>query len=195
MGKTIRSLGLILVTAAVAVSQCSTTTMLGPFLVSGNISWDAKGDPDTRPYTWGNQASVESPIVFTPPPGYRVRILHVHGDYLMWPRGKAPEGTFAGGLWALRTTAPDGSVRTTLPMAADNHLLYVQTAIRGAPSRVPVDMDTRAGNLLEADNTLISKMAVWLNDTGLVIHMEATFTIRFQFEATATETSIRKPRP
>lgn len=148
--------------------------------VASNMVADLKGEPDMRLWTWGDTAYQVQPITFRPPAGYRVRILRVYGDFLTWPHGKAPEGTAAGVLWGLQTSGPEGSAHADL--AADNAMLYVQHATGGKPERAPIDFDVREGGLLEADNVLNSKLAVFLNETGLKIHMEASFVLVFKFE-------------
>lgn len=60
------------------------------------------------------------------PAGYRVRILKVYGDLLLWPIGQVKPGTFAGVLFGLQNTAPDGSIR--MDLGADNTMLYIQDA-------------------------------------------------------------------
>lgn len=151
-----------------------------PCSLAANFSADIKGDPDTRVDTWGTAGAVFKRITFTQKPGYRVRILRVYGDFLIWPMGKVKQGRFAGALFGLQTTAPDGSIRAD--WAADNCFLYVQVATGGGPARSAFDYDTKAGGLLEADGVLVLKMAGWLNDTGLAIHMEPSFVVVYQLE-------------
>ena len=67
----------------------------------------------------------------------------------------------------------------------DNCFLYVQQATGGKPERAAFDNDVRAGGLLSNENTLYVKTAVWLNDTGLAIHMEPTWVTVFQVEDAA----------
>jgi hypothetical protein len=152
---------------------------LGPYSLAANFSADLSGQQDNRPNTWGTVEAVYPKIVFHPPDGYRVHILRVYGDFLIWPRGKVEKGRFAGALWALHTTEPDGSSRAE--PAADNHLLYVQLATGGKSERAAVDFVVREAGLLGADHTLVVKLAVWLNDTGLAIHMEASFVLVYEF--------------
>lgn len=155
--------------------------ILGPYSVASNLSADLRGTPDSRPDTWGEAGSTLHTITFFPPPGYQVRILRVYGDFLAWPRQcTPPAGTYAGVLWGLQSTAPEGSVRADY--AADNTFLYLQHATNGQVARTEFDHVTRDGGLLQADNKLISKMAVWLNDTKCHIHMEPSWTMVYQFE-------------
>jgi hypothetical protein len=145
-----------------------------------NFTADILGVPDTRPDTWGRAGVKTWRIQFKPPAGYRVRIARVYGDFLIWPRGTVEPGRFAGALFGLQTTAPEGSVRAD--WAADNCMLYVQTATGGQPSRAAFDYDVSAGGLLERDHALTVKVAVWLNDTEREIHCEPTFTMVYGWE-------------
>jgi len=152
-----------------------------PRSVASNFSTDIKGDPDTRAMTWGTAGATTHRITFSPPRGCRVRVLRVYGDLLAWPRGTVEPGKFAGVLWGLQTTGPEGSLHADL--AADNTMLYIQHATGGGPARAPVDFAVAAGGLLERDHVLVSKLAVWLNDTGRDIHMEPSFVVVYRFEA------------
>ena len=145
-----------------------------------NFSVDLLGTPDNRPDTWGTAASSIKLITFKPPKGYRVRILRVYGDLLAWPIGRVSEGKFAGVLFGLQTTAPEGSIR--MDWGADNTLLYLQDATGGEVRRSSFDHDVSVGGLLPPDNKLLVKMAVWLNDTGLPIHIEPSFVMVYRFE-------------
>lgn len=152
--------------------------VLGPYSAATNHSDDILGTPDTRPSTWGTAGYSVHELKFHPPHGYRTRILRVYGDVQGWVR-KNPSGNCAGVLWGLTTTAKDGSERVS--PAADNTFLYVQDAIcERRPFRAPVDY--KIDRLLEADNILISKVAVWLNETGEPVHIEPSFVVVYQFE-------------
>lgn len=155
--------------------------VLGPYSAATNHSSDLMGTPDSRPDTWGNAGYAVHKIEFHPPAGYRVRILRVYGDFQGWVR-KNPSGNCAGVLWGLSTTQPEGSQRVT--PAADNTMLYVQDSVCAVERkfRAPVDYDTSAGGLLGPDNVLVSKVAVWLNETGEPVHVEPSFTVVYQFE-------------
>lgn len=163
-----------------AISAFGGDCISSPCSLSANFSTDLLGEPDHRPDTWGTAGVTLHRITFRPPSGYRVRVLRVYGDFLIWPLGIVEKGKFAGALWGLTTTGPDGSVRAD--WAADNTFLYVQVATGGEPARAPVNLKTEAGGMLESDHVLVSKMAVWLNDTGLKIHMEPSFTVVYRFE-------------
>jgi len=150
------------------------------FSSAANFSADILGVPDTRPNTWGRAGARTWQIRFKPPAGYRVRITKVYGDFLIWPKGTVEPGKFAGALFGLQTTAPEGSERA-IP-TADNTFLYVQTATGGAPARAAFDYDVSAGGLLERDHVLTVKVAVWLNSTELEIHCEPTFVAVYGWE-------------
>ena len=152
---------------------------------SANFSVDLLGVKDTRQQTWGYTGSAEWNVVFSPPSGYRVRILHVAGDLVAWPRilpGEVPipAGHYAGVLLALHTTAPEGSQWCT--PCADNTFLYRQLAIDAEPGRISFDADVSVGGLLGADNIAVVKVADWLNTEGTV-HIEPTLNWVFRFEA------------
>jgi hypothetical protein len=159
-----------------------------------NFTVDLLGSPDNRPDTWGTAGSVVKIIKFKPPIGHRVRILKVYGDLLLWPIGRVGSGNFAGVLFGLQTTAPDGSIR--MDLGADNTMLYIQDATGGEVRRSAFDYDVSIGGLLQPDNMLLVKMAVWLNNTGLPIHIEPSFVMVYRFEKNDNNTanqSIAKP--
>lgn len=168
--------------------------VLGPYSAAANFAADILGDLDVRPNTWGRAGSHEWKITFSPPPGYRVRILRVYGDVLAWPRGTVDAGRFAGVLFGLRNSGPDGSVRAD--WAADNTFLYLQSATGGEVARAAFDHVVAAGGLLAPDHVLCVKVAVWLNDTGRHIHIEPTFTMVYQFEKECSDgNSLRSHQP
>lgn len=182
-------LGLVGVIACLAVSASQGTGVLGPYTAAGNFATDLPGAPDTRPNTWGKSGYAANVLTFAPPPGYRVRILEVRGDYVLWPTAMGesaaivPPGTCMGGLAGLATTAPEGSLRAD--WMADNTLLYVQVGTCGGAVRAPFAANLRGvqNTLLGPDHKLVWKQAVWLNDTGLAGHMEVTFSnLIYQFE-------------
>ena len=149
---------------------------------AGNFTVDLAGTPDTRPRTWGTQGYVVWPVKFNVLAGDRVRVLRVYGDFLIWPKGKPPAGTHAGALLSLHTSSPDTPVNSVSPYFADNCFLYVQLATGGEPERASFDRDVSAGGLLAKDNVLYVKVAVWLNNTGLEIHMEPTWVMVYRIE-------------
>jgi hypothetical protein len=143
-----------------------------------NFSADILGQPDTRPGTWGTAGAATWQIKFTPPPDKVVQVLRVYGDVVAWPRGKVEKGYFAGVLFGLQTSAPDGSTRGTL--LADNCFLYLQDVVTEEGKRTPFDL--RFDEVfLQPDNVLVVKVAVWLNDTSREIHIEPTFSVVYKF--------------
>lgn len=153
--------------------------ILGPFSAATNHSDDIEGVWDGRPETWGKAGFNIHRYTFSPPPGYRVRILRVYGDFVAWVRVPGDRQKCAGVLWGLQTTAPEGSIRADY--MADNGMVYLQNATCGDPVRAAFDFDVKHGGLLEPDNILISKVAVFTNDMGS-IHLEPSFTLNFQWE-------------
>lgn len=143
-----------------------------------NFSADILGEKDTRPGTWGTAGAAVWQIRFTPPPDKVVQVLRVYGDVVAWPRGPVEKGTFAGMLFGLQTTAPDGSVRGNL--LADNCFLYLQDVVAADGKRTPFDLRFD-GVFLRPDNVLVIKVAAWLNDTGKEIHIEPTFAVVYRF--------------
>jgi hypothetical protein len=152
-------------------------------MLATNFSSDILGDLDTRQDTWGRAGYTLHRITFKPPAVHRVRILKAQGDFLIWPkRLQAADYRmgYAGALFGLTTTAPDGSVRAD--WAADNTMLYVQVATSGKPARAAFNDDVSAGGLLEADHVLVVKMAAWLNTLEVPIHCEPSFTVTYIWE-------------
>lgn len=152
---------------------------------AANFAVDLTGTPDTRPNTWGTAGYVVWPVHFDAPSGYRVRILRVYGDLLIWPKGRAVEGAYAGTLLSLHTSPPETPISRYSPLMVDNCFLYIQLATGGRPERAAFDNAVATGGLLAKDNTLYVKVAVWLNDTGLPIHIEPTWVTVFQIEDAA----------
>lgn len=171
-----------LLLAATALAQ--QPQILGPYMSAGNFATNIVGTADNRPETWGKAGAVTNKLTFSPPAGYRVRILRVTGDLVGWPQPKPASGC-SGVLWGLQTTAPGviaPGVGNRSDYAADNTMVYVQDATCGEKFRTPIDSNVSAGGLLMPDNVLVSVVATWLNDTGAMIHLEATFTLTYQFE-------------
>ncbi len=166
--------------------------IVGPFSASTNFAADLMGVQDERPGTWGLTEAVTQTVQFVPTkPGWRTRIIKVYGDFIAWPKGFIPTkypdslqdpkvGYYAGVLWALTTTAAQGSQRV-LP-GADNCMIYLQNSVRVDTVRAAFSEDVGYGGLLEPDNKLQSTMAVWLNTLGIPVHMEATWVTVYQFE-------------
>jgi hypothetical protein len=158
----------------------SSECIASPCVSSFNIPFDAIGDLDTRLGTWGTAAAVVTPIQFSNvPAGLSVHVLRAYGDFIAWAHGKVARGTNAGVLWALSSTAVTTS--KDVEWAAEGCFLYLQGSVNAANLRAPFDQDLSAGGWLSSDNVMLSKEAVWLNDTGLSVHAEATVVIVYEF--------------
>jgi hypothetical protein len=158
----------------------------GPYSTAVNFAIDLEGTPDTRPGTWGSSGFAQNVGVFSPPAGYRVRVLRIYGDLIGFPKsGVIDAGTSCEIGWGLKSTAPDGSTRFSA--GNDNSFVWLQNVLSSAsPStRAGFDHTVETGGLLEADHTVISQAFVALNTTGLTIHLEPTFTMVYQFETSA----------
>lgn len=172
-----RTFGLFVLFCTVLSATCSDARKVRS--ITGNFSTDLYGQTDTRPGTWGVADSTIHLLTFKPPAGCQVKILRLLGDFVIWPIGAAPAGTHAGGLISISRTGATGSVWADY--AADGYFLYYQVGTGGGSERLHFD-DAIVDGLLGVDNQLDFKMADWLNDTGLPIHMEVTFSsIQFRF--------------
>jgi hypothetical protein len=151
-----------------------------PCVVSTNYSTDLTGIAGVSGNTWGTANHSDWQMAFHPPTGFRVRVLHVRGDFVAGPHGVTPAGTGTYVLFSLMTS---GAVASPL---ADNSsggcFLEIQGGTNGAIIRLPFDSDVSAGGLLGTDAILVIRAAMFLNDTGLVIHEEPTMVITFDFE-------------
>ena len=181
--------------------------IVGPWMASFNMNADLLGDPDTRPTCWGRAAFVDSYITFNPPVGYRVRILRVSGDFMVFPKVIQPQSyqvppptsgfhtelggmpamvldemlsKYAGALLALGNTSSDGSQRADF--ISDNTFLYIQIGTDGRAVRAEYDRDVSINGLLEADHKMKVRNAVFLNTLELPVHMEPTFIVTYQWE-------------
>src|SRR5579872_5760860 len=128
--------------------------ILGPYSDAFNFPGDFTGTPDSRPSTWGLAGSQTSaPVVFNPPAGYRVRILKLEGNYMAWARQAYAPGNHVGTSWGILTTAPGGSSRVNF--AADNCFVWLEYGLSNGEVNQPFVIDTRAGGLLEPDNSML----------------------------------------
>jgi hypothetical protein len=180
---------LLSTTVALGKRLLSATPVLGPYSTAVNISVDLIAFRDDRPEAWGGAASFASKVEFHPPTGYRTRIVRVYGDFIGWPKSGEITGDQRLEIgFGLKTTAPDGSVRVTYPGYAatpyDNSFVWVQDGLDANNSlrRIPIDYNTSAGGLLEADNILLAQSFIAIDTTGLLIHMEPTIVVVYQFE-------------
>jgi hypothetical protein len=150
---------------------------------STNIPYDAEGAQDTRPGTWGEAAYSDVTIPFQGvPAGYRVRILRVYGDFIAWPHGQIKPHTAAGTLFGLITSSAIQSPYVGPGLGSKGCFVYLQEGVGAGPVRAAFNYDTSAGGLLDPDNLLIVRRAVWLNETGVSIHLEPTFIVEFRYE-------------
>lgn len=169
-------------------NQTPLPPIIGPYSHSLNFSYDIQGTQDTRPGTWGDTGVETITDLFHPPPGYLVRVLRVYGDFIAWPHPPAawrasnlPTFRFAGVLWGLTNSTPGGNPQQDL--SAAGCFLYLQQGVGAyAPARAAFDHNVSAGGLLNLDNTMLSKVAVFLNELYCPIHVEVTFVCEFQFE-------------
>jgi hypothetical protein len=165
--------------------------------VSGNFAVNLYGTIDTRSDCWGFADSAIFPVTFKPPAGYHVRILTLKGDMVSWIKTlpgdpETPKESAAGTLLGFQSTAPDTSKECDY--CAENTPLYIQDSVSPARpnSRAPFNYDD-VGLVLLPDNILRVKMASWLNTTGKPIHIEATYTIRFEYESDSAVTTGTRP--
>jgi hypothetical protein len=118
------------------------------YSAAANFEVNLLGEPDTRPDTWGTAGVAVWTVRFLVPSGHHVRILRVYGDFLVWPRGRVPEGTYAGALFGLLTAPPDTTASRIAEPVDDSSFLYIQLATGGKPERAGFDNMVSAGGLL-----------------------------------------------
>jgi hypothetical protein len=161
--------------------------------MAGNLPRDLLGPVDMRdtrtvcngPCIWGNADSVLMPITFSPPAGFRVKILSLRGDMVSWikslPGDKAtPLESMAGTLMGFEENDTQTDLACTY--CAMRTPLYIQDSVGEKSPNHRADFNYDGVDLvLPADNTLNLKIAAWLNTTGKPIHIEATYVIKFQF--------------
>jgi hypothetical protein len=152
-------------------------------IFSTNVPFDSPGVPDTRPGTWGNAAYDDVAIPFVNvPDGYRVRVLRIYGDFIAWPHGRIKPGTDAGALFGILTPSATQSPFVGPGLGASGCFVYLQQGVGREPVRAAFDFDVAAGGLLDPDNSMLVRRAVFLNETGVSIHMEPTFIVEFRYE-------------
>lgn len=169
---------------------------LGPFYDSTNMAWELYGVPDLLFY--GFDDSSTATITFAPPPpGYRVQITRLHGDFIAWIKSlpgdnPTPVESTAGVLLGYESTDVAGSIGCD--WCAINVPLYIQMAVTPTLpyARASYDYD-HLNFILAADNRLVTKVAVFLNTTGKYIHLEPTVVIDWRYVPvpTAAKPSIR----
>lgn len=152
-------------------------------IFSTNVPYDSAGTPDTRPGTWGNAGSDDVAIPFVNVPAdYRVRVLRIYGDFIAWPHGRIKPGTDAGALFGIVTPSATQSPFVGPGLGASGCFIYLQQGVGPEPVRAAFDFNVAAGGLLDPDNTMLVRRAVFLNETGVSIHMEPTFIVEFRYE-------------
>lgn len=152
-----------------------------PCSLSLNFPFDSAGVKDTRPGTWGTAAFDDGKVQFTNvPAGYRVRIERVYGDFVAWPHGSVRGGKFSGILFGILATDNNASPYATL--SAKGCVLYLQHGLAANVARGSFDVKTHASGLLAADNIMLIRRAIFLNETGASIHMEPSMVVEFLYE-------------
>jgi len=161
--------------SACAVSPCAFST---------NLSWDAAGTVDSSPAgTWGTAASRSDRISFVGvPDGYAVRITRVSGDEIAGYVDSYKSGT-AYVLVGLETSTPYQSPYVASGMGSEGCFVYKQAPVAPSGVRIPID-DAPSAAVLNSDNVLVIKQALFLNTTGAVVHMEATVVVEFMYVKT-----------
>jgi hypothetical protein len=160
-------------------AQTIRTQTIQQFSGGSDFVSDLAGAPD--PANWGTAGYSDNVIQFNPPAGYRVRILSAQGSVSTFARGIIPPGTHAGASWGLVSTETDSSSRAT--NLNEHCMAYTRQSISATK-----DVDTTpftfaiVNGELPADNKLISRIAVYVNGTGLVMHIEISLIITYTFE-------------
>ena len=181
----------LLIAANLMVGQPAQVAFLGPFQSTSNTAFDVAGDPDGRPGSWGLSKAVPVRLKITAPTGYRVRILHIAGDLVAWPKkGVLTGDRYAEVGWGLNTSLNDGSKYMSYPddpkaTAYDNCMVWIQDVIVATRGAVRATFDRRVSALLNSDGIMYSQAFVALNTSGLEIHLEPTVTVTYRFEKVA----------
>ena len=145
--------------------------------ISVNYPYDAVGTLDSRPGTWGTAGYDDGKITFNNPPGTKVRILRVYGNFTARLEGHAAAGSYAGALFGLLKTTTGPSSHATY--SASGCLLYLQLDVNQSAH---AEFDTKVEDGLLPDGVLLVRRAVYLNETGLSLHSEPSFIVCFRWE-------------
>jgi hypothetical protein len=171
---------ILLLHALVVISvraQC--VTPANPVFAT-NIAWNTAGKPDTRPGTWGTTDVIETQIPFVNvPKGCAVEITHVSGDEIAAPHGLMTPGTMAYVLVGLTNTTPNQSSFVGPGLGSMGCWLYKQTPVGEEGARIPINEDV--AGMLNPDNIMIIKQALFLSTAGVLIHTEATLVVQFKY--------------
>lgn len=174
---------------------------------SFNLAYDTAGEPGQP---WGSLAFVDSPIKFNPPAGQRVQLMKFQGTvyaYINGPGGvpeTAPAGTAMGLLAGFLTEttqnasgqyvannqpSPDaafpvpGILPSNQPQSGCPWFFSgsVTAAVNKETWIVDLDLSSNENAKLDANNVLLVRQAIFLNNTGMPIHMEVSGIIEFQY--------------
>jgi hypothetical protein len=161
-----------------AASDCITTNCSS----AADTTYTLVGNHDGRPGTWGTTDTRIINFVFANVPyTYRVQILRVYGDNIAWIQGldKGDTNAHAGVLFSMSATG--GGTNSMSPGNA-NCFLYHEGAISGQTTlNMSFDNETKDGGLLNTDNVLQVKMALFLNDSGAAVFQDTTFVVVYRF--------------
>ena len=175
---------ILLLYSSVLASPPPPACAVSPCAFSTNLSWDAAGTVDSSPAgTWGTAASRADRIHFVNvPEGYRVQITRVAGDEIAGYVDSYKSGT-AYVLVGLETSTPYQSPYVASGMGSEGCFVYKQAPVAPSGVRIPID-DAPSAAVLNSDNVLVIKQALFLNTTGAVVHMEATVVVEFMYVKT-----------
>lgn len=158
-----------------------------PCSSSINIPFDSQGTPapsGAGPGYWGTQGSALTSISFEGlPAGFSVQLLRIRWNLMGWIRGLVPASTQAGILWSLQTTASlQAGAVDNVQYGTNGCFLYPQMVFGvNVVSPLQVETDLSKDNIVLPDGVMWSKEAVFLNNTGLHVHIEATWVTVYQF--------------
>ncbi len=193
-------------TLLLALTLCITAFADGdcierPCQVATNVADRITGKVDLRPNQFGLAEAVVHDTEFFPPPGYRTRIVKLHGDFIGWFVEKGIFGELftmqfdptkglyrsqvrkysVGLLTSLRHTGPEGSAHGW--PVADNAMVYRQHVLDRWNTTARLDFSEPIVNgLLQPDNVLRIVHAVFNNTSNKQVQMETTVQIQFVFE-------------
>ena len=146
-----------------------------------NIAWTTSGKPDIRPGMWGTTDVVNSEIPFiNVPQGQRVKITGISGNQIAAPYGTMDPNGMAYVLVGLTNTTPNQSPYVGPGLGSEGCCLYKQACVPQHGMRCAIDEES-VDLLLNADNILIIKQALFLSTAGVPIHMEVSAVIAFEY--------------
>ncbi len=164
-------------------SQVVTAPISGGAL---DLGADLAGEPDPRATqwpgkVWGNAGYSDTAVQFYPPAGYRVHIISAIGTVSSFARGSVPKGTAAGLSWGLISNVVASTTDAALNPSC---MAYVKQSVSSSheAETTPFSFVGIGQNgFLGSDNVLVSRTAVYLNDTGLTIHIEQALVLTYEF--------------